>query len=56
MTNLAVKSSLKNDLIHLTLAEARCGLEEKKFSAVELTKAYLSSMEDHRHLNAYILE
>lgn len=56
MTNLAVKPSLKNDLIHLTLAEARCGLEEKKFSAVELTKAYLDSMEEHRHLNAYILE
>ena len=56
MTNLAVKPSLKNDLIHLTLAEVRCGLEEKKFSAVELTKAYLDSMGEHRHLNAYILE
>lgn len=56
MTNLAIKPSLKNDLIHLTLAEARRGLEEKKFSSVELTKAYLDSMEDHRHLNAYILE
>ena len=56
MTNRAEKAVFKNNLLHLTLAEARHGLEEKKFSAVELTKAYLNSMEQHRHLNAYILE
>jgi aspartyl-tRNA(Asn)/glutamyl-tRNA(Gln) amidotransferase subunit A len=52
MINLA----LKNDLIRMTLAEARQGLRQKKFSSVELTKAYLASMEHHRLLNAYILE
>lgn len=45
-----------DDLIRLTLAEAQKGLRAKKFSATELTKAYLESMERHRHLNAYILE
>ena len=45
-----------NDLIRLTLAEARVGLRQKKFSSVELTVAYQESMERNRHLNAYILE
>ncbi|MBA3814085.1 MAG: Asp-tRNA(Asn)/Glu-tRNA(Gln) amidotransferase subunit GatA [Alphaproteobacteria bacterium] len=52
MTN----SPMKNDLVCLTLAEAKVGLHQKKFSAVELTKAYLQAMEQHRSLNAYILE
>ncbi|MBY0293691.1 MAG: Asp-tRNA(Asn)/Glu-tRNA(Gln) amidotransferase subunit GatA, partial [Alphaproteobacteria bacterium] len=52
MTNFALKS----DLIRMTLAEAKQGLRQKKFSSVELTKAYLASMEQHRLLNAYILE
>ncbi|HUX79989.1 MAG TPA: amidase family protein, partial [Alphaproteobacteria bacterium] len=45
-----------NDLIRLTLAEAKEGLRQKKFSSLELTKAYLASMENRKHLNAYILE
>lgn len=45
-----------NELIRLTLAEAREGLLKKKFSAVDLTTAYLAAMEKDRHLNAYILE
>lgn len=45
-----------NELIRLTLAEARDGLLKKKFSAVDLTTAYLAAMEKNRHLNAYILE
>ncbi len=45
-----------NELIRLTMAEAREGLRSKKFSAVELAKAYLESMAHHKHLNAYILE
>lgn len=46
----------KNDLIRLTLAEAKEGLRQKQFSAVELTKAYLEEMAKRRDLNAYILE
>lgn len=49
-------SPTKNDLIHLTLAEAKEGLCQKKFSAVELTQAYLDAMARNRSLNAYILE
>ncbi len=45
-----------NDLIRLTLAEAKEGLHQKKFSSVELTKAYLKSMEHNKSMNAYILE
>lgn len=48
--------SLKNDLICLTLAEAREGLRQKKLSSVELTQAYLEAMDHHKRLNAYILE
>ncbi len=35
-----------SDLTHLTLAEARDALKSKKISAVELTKAHLSAVED----------
>lgn len=48
--------TLKNELIRLTLYEAREGLRQKKFSSVDLTEAYLDSMKHNRHLNAYILE
>ncbi len=48
--------ALKNDLIRLTLAEARDGLRQKKFSSLELTEAYLDAMAQHRSMNAYILE
>ncbi len=45
-----------NDLIRLTMAEAKEGLHKKKFSSLELTEAYLASMEHNRSMNAYILE
>ncbi|MBI2707995.1 MAG: Asp-tRNA(Asn)/Glu-tRNA(Gln) amidotransferase subunit GatA [Proteobacteria bacterium] len=48
--------TLKNDLIRLTLADAREGLRQKKFSSLELTQAYLDAMAHHRGMNAYILE
>ena len=44
------------DLTDLTLSESLKGLEEKKFSSVELTEAYLKKMEEKRHLNAFITE
>ncbi|MET4633371.1 Asp-tRNA(Asn)/Glu-tRNA(Gln) amidotransferase subunit GatA [Kaistia defluvii] len=44
------------DLTSLTIAEIRDGLTAKAFSASELTKAYLASMEAARALNAYIVE
>jgi aspartyl-tRNA(Asn)/glutamyl-tRNA(Gln) amidotransferase subunit A len=43
-------------LTDLTLAEARDGLQQKKFSAVELTKAHISKIEKARALNAFIVE
>jgi aspartyl-tRNA(Asn)/glutamyl-tRNA(Gln) amidotransferase subunit A len=43
-------------LTNLTLAEARDGLQQKKFSAVELTKAHISKIEKARALNAFIVE
>jgi len=48
--------TLKNELIDLTLAQAKEGFLQKKFSSVELTQAYLDAMAHHRSLNAYILE
>ncbi len=44
------------DLTNLTLTEAVKGLEKKDFTSVEITKAHLKAMEEHRHLNAYIVE
>ncbi|MBI3418620.1 MAG: Asp-tRNA(Asn)/Glu-tRNA(Gln) amidotransferase subunit GatA, partial [Proteobacteria bacterium] len=43
-------------LTDLSLSEALDGLRAKKFSAVELTKAYIAAMEKTRALNAYIVE
>jgi aspartyl-tRNA(Asn)/glutamyl-tRNA(Gln) amidotransferase subunit A len=45
-----------SNLTDLTLTQARQGLVEKKFSAVELTAAHLNEMEKARSLNAYVLE
>ena len=45
-----------NELTDLTIAEALAGLKNKKFSATELTKAYLNKMEEGRRFNAYVLE
>ena len=42
------------DLTTLTIEEARAGLTEKKFSAVELTKSYLKRAESFSTLNAFI--
>ncbi len=43
-------------LINLTLAEAKEALSKKECTAVELTQAFIKSMEDKRALNAYITE
>lgn len=44
------------DLTKLTLAEARDGLAQKQFSAAELTRAFLTSIEESNDaLNAYVL-
>ncbi len=45
-----------SDLTALTIAEIRQGLADKRFSAVELTRAYLAAMERARALNAYLVE
>ncbi|MGN0905305.1 MAG: Asp-tRNA(Asn)/Glu-tRNA(Gln) amidotransferase subunit GatA [Alphaproteobacteria bacterium] len=44
------------DLVELTVAEAREGLRNKKFSSLELTEAHLKEMEKGRGLNAFITE
>lgn len=44
------------DLTSLTLSEAREGLANKSFSALQLTDAYLKAMDGGRVLNAYVLE
>jgi aspartyl-tRNA(Asn)/glutamyl-tRNA(Gln) amidotransferase subunit A len=44
------------DLTKLTLAEARAGLQAKRFSATELTQAFLKAIEaGNGALNAYVL-
>jgi len=44
------------DLTSLTLAEARDGLADKSFTALELTDAHLAAIEAARALNAFVLE
>ncbi len=44
------------DLTSLTITEARAGLDQKEFSAVELTKAHLKRLDETRDLNAFITE
>lgn len=44
------------DLTKLTIAEAKKGLKNKDFSAVELTEAYIKNMEAKRKLNAFVCE
>ena len=44
------------ELTALTLADARDGLKQKKFSAAELAEAHLVAMERARALNAYVTE
>ena len=45
-----------SELTTLTLADARDGLKQKKFSAAELADAHLAAIEKARSLNAYVLE
>jgi aspartyl-tRNA(Asn)/glutamyl-tRNA(Gln) amidotransferase subunit A len=45
-----------SELIKLTISEALQGLSAKKFSALELTRAHLKQMQEHKKLNAYVLE
>ena len=45
-----------NDLTSLTIAGARDGLKQKKFSAAELADAHCAAIEKARALNAYVLE
>ena len=45
-----------NSLTSLTIASARAGLRKKEFSALELTEAYITAIEQARILNAYIVE
>lgn len=44
------------EITKLTIHETLDSLKNKKFSAVELTEAYLQNMEDGRHYNAYVTE
>ncbi|MES2752397.1 MAG: Asp-tRNA(Asn)/Glu-tRNA(Gln) amidotransferase subunit GatA [Pseudomonadota bacterium] len=44
------------DLTSLTLADAREGLKQKSFTALELTDAHLTAIEKARALNAYVME
>jgi aspartyl-tRNA(Asn)/glutamyl-tRNA(Gln) amidotransferase subunit A len=45
-----------SELTALTIANARVGLKQKKFSAAELTDAHLAAIEKARSLNVYVLE
>nr|WP_194304054.1 Asp-tRNA(Asn)/Glu-tRNA(Gln) amidotransferase subunit GatA [Chthonobacter albigriseus] len=40
----------------MTIAEARDGLKAKRFTATELTEAYIGAVERGRSLNAYVVE
>lgn len=44
------------NLTDLTIAEALKGLDNKDFSAEELTNAHIKSMEDNKALNAFVTE
>ena len=44
------------DLTSMTIAEARDGLANKSFTALELTDAHLEAIEAARALNAFVLE
>ena len=43
-----------SDITKLTIREALAALKAKKFSAVELNKAYIANIEKNIHINAYI--
>ncbi len=44
------------DLTKLTIAEARKGLKDRDFTAVELTEAYVAKMNEGRKYNAFVCE
>lgn len=44
------------ELLKLNISQARQALDKKEFSATELTKAYISSMEKNKDINAYVTE
>lgn len=45
-----------SDLTKLTISDALKGLQNKKFSAVELAEAHIKKMIKYKHLNSYITE
>ena len=45
-----------SDLLNLSLTQARAGLENKDFSAKELTQSYIKAQEETRDLGAYVRE
>src|SRR6187401_1374472 len=45
-----------SELTRLTIADARAGLNQRKFSAAELADAHIAAIEQARALNAYVLE
>ncbi len=47
---------MTTELTRLTMADARQGLAEKQFTALELTEAHIRAMEKARPLNAFITE
>ncbi|MDD3447187.1 MAG: Asp-tRNA(Asn)/Glu-tRNA(Gln) amidotransferase subunit GatA [Zavarzinia sp.] len=47
---------MASELTKLGIAEAAAGLAAKKFSSVELTRAFIEAMEGGRALNAFITE
>lgn len=47
---------MTNALNHLTIADALSGLENKDFTATELTQAHIDAMQNHKGLNAFIIE
>lgn len=44
------------EIVDLTIAQLRDGLARRKFSAMDLARAYIAAMEKHRGLNAFIVE
>ena len=45
-----------SNLTNMTIAEALKGLENKDFTAVELTQEHIDSMQAAQHMNAFITE
>ena len=47
---------MMKEITKLTIHETLDGLKSKKFSSVELTKAYLENMQEGKRYNAYVME